>query len=170
MRCHLDWRPRDTNTEADDLATGRFVAFDASRRVLVEWSDLRLPYIQVLMRHSETFSKRKTLDVKPLGSEERFQVGLNQLASLGIILRDSALDECSTFTCIQMNLCVVSDKLSRGIHPTFGKKSAVCFFTLSCRWCDSMCLSFVCFSFDSLAYSALAHRVPLLNPTLVIPR
>ena len=73
LRCHLDWRPRDTNTEADDLTNGRFHAFQASKRIPVSWSDLDLPYIRILMRHSETFSKRRPSDSLQHMSEGRFQ-------------------------------------------------------------------------------------------------
>ena len=55
---------------------------------------------------------RNLLAEKNLGGQEhgigreipKIQVGLNQLASLGIILRDSAYVECGTFTCIQFSL------------------------------------------------------------------
>ena len=73
LRCHLDWRPRDTNTEADDLTNGRFEAFDASKRMKFEWSDLRLPYIQSLMSFSETSSKRKTSEQEQHVPVEKFQ-------------------------------------------------------------------------------------------------
>ena len=73
LRCHLDWRPRDTNTEADDLTNGRFDAFDSSKRISVAWSDLSLPYIQTLMRHSETFSKRRPSEAAQHVSEGKFQ-------------------------------------------------------------------------------------------------
>jgi len=36
------WRPRDENEEADALTNGNFAAFNASRRVAVEWPSLRL--------------------------------------------------------------------------------------------------------------------------------
>ena len=73
LRCHLDWRPRDTNTEADDLTNGRFEAFQDSRRIQVSWSDLDLPYIQSLMKHSETFSKRRPSEPLQHSSEGKFQ-------------------------------------------------------------------------------------------------
>ncbi len=55
---------------------------------------------------------RNLLEEKNLGGQERgiggeiprIQVGLNQLASLGVILRDSVYVECGTFTCIQFSL------------------------------------------------------------------
>eukprot|EP00434_Breviolum_minutum_P010462 symbB.v1.2.009227.t1/scaffold582.1/size184522/13 len=73
LRCHLDWRPRDTNTEADDLTNGRFEAFQDSRRIQVSWSGLDLPYIQSLMKHSETFSKRRLSEPLQRLSEGKFQ-------------------------------------------------------------------------------------------------
>ena len=71
LRCHLDWRPRDTNTEA--VTNYRFDAFDPSRRIRVSWSDMKFPYIQVLMKHSEAFSKRKAADAGMLIPGEKFQ-------------------------------------------------------------------------------------------------
>ena len=73
LRCHLDWRPRDTKTEADDLTNGRFKAFQDSRRIQVSWSDLDLPYIQSLMKHSGTFSKRRPSEPLQRLSEGKFQ-------------------------------------------------------------------------------------------------
>ena len=74
LRCHLDWRPRDTNTEADDLTNGRFDAFSASNRLEVSWENLRLPYIDSLMKFAETFSKRRPSSVAAQKApEEKFQ-------------------------------------------------------------------------------------------------
>ena len=57
--CRLDWRARDTNVEADELTNGIFKSFDLSRRIKVEWENLSFPMIDLLMRFSESFSKRK---------------------------------------------------------------------------------------------------------------
>ena len=59
IRCQLDWRPRDTNVEADDLTNGVFGSFSLERRLEVSWSDLEFPMIELLMSASESFSKRK---------------------------------------------------------------------------------------------------------------
>ena len=73
LSSHLDWRPRETNTEADDLTNGRFEAFQDSRRIQVSWSDLDLPYIQSLMKHSESFSKRRPSQPLRHLSDGKFQ-------------------------------------------------------------------------------------------------
>ena len=63
--------PRDPMQPAiKKKKSGRFNAFDFSRWVHVKCYDLRLLHIQVLMSFNETFSKRKTSDVKHL--EQRF--------------------------------------------------------------------------------------------------
>ena len=59
LRCQLDWRPRDTNEEADQLTNKDFSAFDPKRRITIRWEDIRLPMVDMLMRYAETFSKRK---------------------------------------------------------------------------------------------------------------
>ena len=59
MRCQLDWRPRESNIEADDLTNQVFDKFDLERRVEVSWSSLKFPMINLLMKFTESFSKRK---------------------------------------------------------------------------------------------------------------
>ena len=59
LRCHLDWRPRDANVEADQLTNGIFSAFDLNKRLDLRWNELDFPMIKLLMAASETFSKRK---------------------------------------------------------------------------------------------------------------
>ena len=59
LRCHLDWRPRDANVEADQLTNGIFTAFDSNKRLDLRWNELEFPMIKLLMAASETFSKRK---------------------------------------------------------------------------------------------------------------
>ena len=43
IRCHLSWRPRDTNVEADQITKFSVDGFDASLRLPVSWSELDLP-------------------------------------------------------------------------------------------------------------------------------
>lgn len=74
LRCQLDWRPRETNIPADDLTNGRFEKFDSSNRIQVQWSDLSLPMIGLLMNFVEGFKKRRILDASPVtGSDAKFQ-------------------------------------------------------------------------------------------------
>lgn len=59
IRCQLDWRPRETNIEADQLTDKDFSSFDRGRRVDIKWEQLQLPMVDMLMRFAESFSKRK---------------------------------------------------------------------------------------------------------------
>ena len=59
LRCQLDWRPRESNIEADDLTNQVFDKFDLGKRVEVSWSSLKFPMINLLMKFTESFSKRK---------------------------------------------------------------------------------------------------------------
>ena len=59
VRCQLDWRPRDTNVEADELTNEVFGSFCLERRLKVSWAALKFPMIELLMSASESFSKRK---------------------------------------------------------------------------------------------------------------
>ena len=59
IHCKLDWRPRDSNIEADQLTNEIFEAFDLNKRVEVNWSTIELPMVSLLMKFSESFSKRK---------------------------------------------------------------------------------------------------------------
>jgi len=59
VRCELDWRPRDANVEADQLTNNDFSAFSMERRIKIEWEELNFPMVDLLMKYSESFSKRK---------------------------------------------------------------------------------------------------------------
>ena len=59
IHCKLDWRPRDSNIEADQLTNEIFSAFDLNKRVEVDWNAIELPMVSLLMKFSESFSKRK---------------------------------------------------------------------------------------------------------------
>ena len=69
------WRPREANTEADDLTNGAYTAFTSGRRIPVKWSEISLPMVDLLMKHSEAFSKRKpgTLESEAVGGAIKFQ-------------------------------------------------------------------------------------------------
>ena len=58
MRVQLECRPRESNVEADDLTNLEFGRFDLKRRIDVSWSDLKFPMIEMLMKFTESFSKR----------------------------------------------------------------------------------------------------------------
>ena len=74
IRCHLDWRPRDTNIEADQLTNKDFSSFDSSRRIHASWEDLKFPMIDLLMSFAESFSKRKleAVEVGAIESQPKF--------------------------------------------------------------------------------------------------
>ena len=74
VRCELDWRPRDANVEADQLTNSDFSAFSIERRIKVEWEDLSFPIVDLLMKYSESFSKRKheVLDGGAAGRGSKF--------------------------------------------------------------------------------------------------
>ena len=72
LRCHLDWRPRDVNVEADDLTNLKFDSFNLAKRIKVRWESLEFPMIELLMRFSETFAKRKAQQAS-LESTDCFQ-------------------------------------------------------------------------------------------------
>ena len=142
LRCHLDWRPRDTNTEADDLTNGRFEAFQDSRRIQVSWSDLDLPYIQSLMKHSETFSKRRLSGPLQHLSEGKFQKskwGWNNLLRWGYACVVSA----SRFALLRAFVLISawSQSLNFTWHPSNlrqkGSPHFSMLFALVC--CDSCC-------------------------------
>ena len=58
-RCHLSWRPRETNVEADDLTNERFSVFDLEKRVNVCWDDIQLPYMKLFSPALLSFSKKR---------------------------------------------------------------------------------------------------------------
>ena len=59
MRCQLEWRPRETNTEADDLTNQVFDKFDLEKRIDISWKQLKFPMINLLMGFTESFSKKE---------------------------------------------------------------------------------------------------------------
>ena len=57
---NLNWRPRELNTESDDLTNGRFDGFSSSRRIDVKFSDVPCKLIHELASfHSEMLEWRK---------------------------------------------------------------------------------------------------------------
>ena len=57
MRMQLEWRPRESNVEADDLTNLVFDRFDMAKRIEIAWSELKFPVIELLMKFTESFSK-----------------------------------------------------------------------------------------------------------------
>ncbi|CAE7483959.1 unnamed protein product, partial [Symbiodinium sp. CCMP2456] len=50
VRCHLNWRPRDANQEADRITKNNFSDFSLEHRVDVSWSELGLSVLPSLLR------------------------------------------------------------------------------------------------------------------------
>ena len=59
LSLRLKWRPREENTEADDLTNERFCEFDPSKRVDITWKDLDVSILQALVQTREEFEKKK---------------------------------------------------------------------------------------------------------------
>jgi len=55
----LRWRPRDENTEADQLTNEQFTGFEADRRIAVCWGDLQFDVLEDLVRTREAFEQAK---------------------------------------------------------------------------------------------------------------
>ena len=74
LRCHLDWRPRETNIPADDLTNFRFEKFDEALRIDVSWDKLEFPMLGLLVRFSDSFKKRKeVIEPGPREKSAKFQ-------------------------------------------------------------------------------------------------
>ena len=59
IRCKLNWRPRDTDVEADDLTNERFNRFDLKLRVPIKWDDLTFPILERMIGFTQSFIKSK---------------------------------------------------------------------------------------------------------------
>ena len=59
LRVKLQWRPREENTEADDLTNGDFSKFDMSLRRPVSFSDLKLDLFEELMACYDEYEASK---------------------------------------------------------------------------------------------------------------
>ena len=57
---NLSWRPREENTEADDLTNEAFGGFDPSLRVAVKLGDLDLAILQALVAAHSEFEEAKS--------------------------------------------------------------------------------------------------------------
>jgi len=57
MRLDIQWRPRELNTEADDLTNQRLKSFDLDRKIQVEWSDLPFSLLFKLVSHTKSFQE-----------------------------------------------------------------------------------------------------------------
>ena len=51
IRCHLSWRPRDTNVEADQITKFLVDGFDLNLRLPVSWSELDLSVLLPLLKY-----------------------------------------------------------------------------------------------------------------------
>ena len=59
IRCKLNWRPRDTNVEADDLTNETFDRFDMKLRIPIKWEDLAFPILERMIGFTQSFIKSK---------------------------------------------------------------------------------------------------------------
>ena len=57
IRCQLNWRPRDTNVEADDLTNEKFERFNLNNRIDCQWQDFRFPILEKLVGFTQSFVK-----------------------------------------------------------------------------------------------------------------
>ena len=57
----LKWRPRNENTEADQLTNEDFTGFDAGLRIGVRWQDLQFEVLEDMVRTREAFDQAKQL-------------------------------------------------------------------------------------------------------------
>ena len=57
MCMQLEWRPRESNVEADDLTNLVFDRFDMAKCIEIARSELKFPVIELLMKFTESFSK-----------------------------------------------------------------------------------------------------------------
>ena len=59
LSLRLKWRPREENTEADDLTNEKFSEFDPAKRVDVIWKDFDFSILQALVQTRGEFEKKK---------------------------------------------------------------------------------------------------------------
>ena len=59
LQLNLVWRPRDQNTEADDLTNEKFDNFDAADRISFAYSDLPLTLLHELWETKKEFDEAK---------------------------------------------------------------------------------------------------------------
>ena len=59
LQLNLVWRPRDQNTEADDLTNEKFDDFDAADRISFAYSDLPLTLLHELWETKKEFDEAK---------------------------------------------------------------------------------------------------------------
>ena len=57
IRCQRNWRPRDTNVEADDLTNEKFERFNLNNRIDCQWQDFRFPILEKLVGFTQSFVK-----------------------------------------------------------------------------------------------------------------
>jgi hypothetical protein len=58
LELDLEWVPRASNVEADDLTNNIFEKFDMAKRIDLKWKDLDLPVIEQFMIPAEQFFKQ----------------------------------------------------------------------------------------------------------------
>ena len=53
VRCHMDWRPRDANCEADEISKHSFQRFDLGQRLNIAWDELLKGMLESMLRFSD---------------------------------------------------------------------------------------------------------------------
>ena len=61
----LQWRPREENTEADQLTNEEFSGFREDQRVVLTWSSLELSVLMELVRTRTEFDLARTRQERP---------------------------------------------------------------------------------------------------------
>ena len=51
IRCHLSWRPRDTDVEADQITKFSVDGFDSNLRLPISWSELDSSVLLPLLKY-----------------------------------------------------------------------------------------------------------------------
>ena len=73
IRCILDWRPRDTNVEADSLTNLDFKDFKAENRLDASWEKLDLPILKGCAHLLQRFKDSIKIQGDPISSRIKFQ-------------------------------------------------------------------------------------------------
>ncbi|CAE8637632.1 unnamed protein product [Polarella glacialis] len=78
LQLRLDWRPREENSEADDLTNDRFSDFDETERILISWEQVDKSLLEKLLLCQEEYEdelsalkKREAPAPKRKGKEKR---------------------------------------------------------------------------------------------------
>ena len=70
FRCNLNWRPRDSNQEADRITKHIFKDFDESLRLSFSWSEMTLSVLPSLLRFASFQSELDVIKASLLDGED----------------------------------------------------------------------------------------------------